>query len=194
MKNTAQSMDNLEAPPEARALADREGDGGSLRTVRRDRSEREPARCLPALPPGHEAQPVWRFPDRTGRFSYEFNRVYGPPDLLDERGPTCQLDEDLSYWGVTWSLFPGTVDERPAGRWASYAQARRLRGPGLTFERFASYLQTCDELAELLDRCAEIVPVGGVSPEPRPALARAPRAIAARVRAPVAVGDPGAAS
>src|SRR5260370_40509974 len=50
----------------------------------RDLSERG---CVPSLPPGYQAQPAWGFHDRTGRLSYEFSYVYGPPDRLDKRGP-----------------------------------------------------------------------------------------------------------
>jgi len=120
----------------------------------------------PALPSGYQAQPAWGFHDRTGRFSYEFNRVYGRPNRLDQRGPTCRLDEGLSYWGVTWPTFTQTGDERPAGRWMTYAEARKLRGSHLTFERFSS-LQMRDELPELLH-------VGNVGLEPVSATLGAP--------------------
>lgn len=142
------------------ALADWEGEGGSVSAASLDPSERDHARCLPSLPFGYEAQPAWGFRDRMGRFSYEFNRVYGPPSRLDRRGPICRLDEDLSYWGVTWPTFSGTADERPAGRWITYAQARTLRASRLTFERFSSLQQMRDELPELLH-------VGDISLEPR---------------------------
>lgn len=59
----------------------------------------------------------------------------------------------------------------------SYAQARKLRGSRLTFERFSSLLQ-CDELPELLH-------VGDVSLEPCPAVSipSAPEASSPRGRA-----------
>jgi hypothetical protein len=134
-----------------------------MRSTSLDPTERERARCLPLLPSGYEAQAAWGFRDRTGRFSYEFNRVYGPPNRLDKRGPTSRLDEDLSYWGVTWPTFSDTGDERPAGRWVSYAQARKLRGSRLTFERFSCLLSIRDELPELLH-------VADVSQDPRSAV------------------------
>jgi hypothetical protein len=139
----------LEALRNEGALADWEGEGGRVSAAPREPTERH-ARCLPSLPSGYDAQSAWGFRDRTGRFSYEFNRVYTPPNRLDKRGPKCRLDEDLSYWGVTWSTLSETGDERPAGRWVSYARARKLRGSRLTFERFSSLLQMRDELPELL--------------------------------------------
>jgi hypothetical protein len=58
MKNTGPSRQNLEPSPDEGALADWEGDGGSLGTKLPDPGEREPAGHLPSLPPGYEAQPV----------------------------------------------------------------------------------------------------------------------------------------
>jgi hypothetical protein len=80
----------------------------------------------PSLPDGYQAQPVWGFRGPTGATTYEFNRVYRPPARRGRRGPSCRLDEALSYW-----------HELPAGRWLTYAQARRL-SDGLTFEQFSS--------------------------------------------------------
>ena len=150
-----------EEPHYERALANWEGEGGSISAASCDLSERQHTRCLPSLPSDYEAQPAWEFRDQTGRFSYEFNRVYGPPNRLDKRGPTGLLDEDLSYWSVIWPTFSETGDERPAGRWVSYAQARKLRISHLTFERFSSLLQMRGELPRLLQ-------VGDVSLEPLP--------------------------
>jgi hypothetical protein len=112
-----------------------------------DDPERRDAPCSPALPDRHHAQPAWGFHDSTGRFSYQLHRVYGPPGDLDRRGPICHLDHDLSYWGVTWPTRVGTADERPGGRWMTYAEARKLRG--LTFEEFCA-LPMREQLAELL--------------------------------------------
>ena len=137
-------------PRNERALAAWEDEGGSVGTILRDAGERGPARCLPVLPLGYEAQPCWGFHDRTGRFSYEFNRVYEPPNRLDKRGPTCRLDEELSYWGVTWRTFGETADERPAGRWMSYAEARKLGSARLTFTGFSSLLHMQADLPALL--------------------------------------------
>lgn len=104
-----------------------------------------------SLPTGHTAQPAWGFHDLTGRFSYELHRVYGPPRDRDARGSTCQLVEDLSYWEVTWKTITETGDERPAGRWLTFAQARELRRPRMTFERFSSS-DMREVLPELLNR------------------------------------------
>ena len=109
------------------------------------------APSLPSLPPGYIAQPAWGFRDATGRYFYEFNRVYGPPTRSDESRPTTRLDRDLSYWVVTWPTLRGAGDERPAGRWLSLAQARKLLGEGLRFERFSSLVQMRPELPALLD-------------------------------------------
>ena len=112
----------------------------------------------PALPSGYEAQSVWGFHDPTGRVSYEFSRVYGPPDPLDGRGPTCHLDEDLSYWIATGPGFNQTGDEQLASRWMSYAQARKLRGSHLTFERFSSLVRMREELPELFRARSKVTP------------------------------------
>lgn len=102
------------------------------------------------MPTGSVAQPAWGFRDRSGRFFYEFYRVYGAPDLLDEREPTCQLDEGRSYWVVTWAALEATGDERAVCRWMTYAEARKRSGSGMTFRRFSSLLRMSDELPELL--------------------------------------------
>jgi hypothetical protein len=39
---------------------------------------------------------------------------------------------------MTWSTHVRTADQRLAGRSVSYAQARNLRGPSLTFDQFSS--------------------------------------------------------
>jgi len=111
------------------------------------------------LPPGYEAQPLWGFHDDTGRFSYQFHHVYGPPRRLDWRGPLSQLDEQLSYWAVTWSAGLRSADQPPEGRWMSYAQARKLRGPGLTFERFSSMRYQLPELLDVGDVSLEVLPM-----------------------------------
>ena len=127
-----------------------ESDGGTIVAVSRAPGDREDAPCLLPLALGYHAQPAWGFRDPTGRFSYEFNRVYGPPQRHAERRPTCRLDRDLSYWGVTWSTFSAAGEERAAGRWMTYAQARALPGSHLTFERFSSLIEMRDELPRLL--------------------------------------------
>jgi len=132
-------------------LADWENEGGSVGAAPGHLGEAEHAPCHPSFPPGYEAQPAWGFHDSTGRFSYEFNRVYGPPEWVDWREPVCRLDEELSYWGVVWSTFGENGDEQPAGRWMTYAQARMLPGPRrLTYEQFSSLSGMRDELPGLL--------------------------------------------
>jgi hypothetical protein len=115
----------------------------------------------PALPAGYEAQQAWGFHDPSGRFCYKFNRVYGPPIHLDEREPMSHLDEGMSYWVVLWAAFSDIGDERPTGRWLTYAQARELRGAQLTFARFSSPSGMRNDLVELL-RVDDIGP-----PKPR---------------------------
>jgi hypothetical protein len=109
----------------------------------------------PALPSGYEAQPFWGFHDDTGRFFYQFHRVYRPPSRRDRRGPTRQLDELLSFWAVTWPTRVKAIDERLAGRWISYAQARERQGPNLTFERFTSMRYELPELLRVGDLAVE---------------------------------------
>jgi hypothetical protein len=104
-----------------------------------------------ALPPGYEAQPLWGFHDDTGHFSYQFHHVYGPPHASDRRGPLRQLDEKLSYWAVTWPTAVRTIDEHLEGRSMSYARARELWGPNLSFERFASMRYQLPALLEVAE-------------------------------------------
>jgi len=133
-----------EGPHKGAAPAGWEGEAGSVDAV----SEGGGGPCPPGLPAGYAAQRFWGFHDPEGRFAYEFTRVYGPSSALDARGPVRQLDEDLSYWEVTWRKLTGTGDERTACRWLTYARARKLR-PRLTFERFSSSKMR-DELPGLL--------------------------------------------
>jgi hypothetical protein len=129
------------------ARAEWESDGG--RVVESSRSdEHDGSRWPPRLPPGHTAQPAWGFHDETGRHSYEFNRVYGPPMRRDHRGPICRQDEDRSYWSVTWTVTDSAGHSRLAGRSIAYAEARRLIGSRMTFDRFFALRA---ELPELLD-------------------------------------------
>lgn len=111
------------------------------------------------LPPGYEAQPLWGFRDETGRFSYQFHHVYGPPRRRDGRGPLQELDEQRSYWEVTWPTGVRTTDEHLEGRSMSYAQARQLRGPNLTFERFSSMRYQLPELLEVGHASVEVMPM-----------------------------------
>jgi hypothetical protein len=99
------------------------------------------------LPAGYEAQPAWGFHDQTTGFSYEFSRVYGPPDLKAWRGPVEALDEDRSYWSVSR---PG--NGVPDVERLSWAQARRLGVRGLDFSHFANVVRMRDELPALFRR------------------------------------------
>jgi hypothetical protein len=120
--------------------------------------------CLPLLPPGYSSQEAWGFRDPSGTFSYEFCRVYGPPDT-DPHGPTCHLDEGRSYWVVLWRAHGTSTDTHPVARWMTYAQARKLSNVRLTFHRFSSPLDLRDEVPRLLG-------VAGIVLEPeRPARA-----------------------
>jgi hypothetical protein len=138
-------------------LAAWEGEGGNPDSALRDSDERRDGAHL--LPPGYEEQPFWGFHDQTGRFAYQFHRVYEPPRRRDRRGPLTQLDEQLSYWAVTWSTSVRSADQHLEGRWLSYAQARKLRGPSLTFERFSSMRYQLPELLEVGDLSLEAIPM-----------------------------------
>jgi hypothetical protein len=106
----------------------------------------------PQLPTGYQSQPAWSFRDRTGRLTYKFDRVYQKAETVDdERGPTCQIDEGRSFVGVTWS---SPEDDRMTGRWLTFADARELRGPRMTFERFSSLRGMEEDLEKLLDVAA----------------------------------------
>jgi len=99
------------------------------------------------LPPGFEAQATHQFRDPSGRFSYEFSHVYGPPQP-GRRGLVCRLDEQRSYWSVV-----GQVDEygkdHHVRRSVSYAEARRAHRGRLTFAEFASEMHMRRELPRL---------------------------------------------
>jgi hypothetical protein len=109
---------------------------------------------MPRLPPGSTAQPVRTFHDPTGRLTYELNLVYGPTRLLlRRRGIEGQLlDEDQSYWIVTWAGAAGTEDEHACARWITFAQARELHVPRLTFARFSTLEDMRAVLPDLLKR------------------------------------------
>ena len=154
--------------PKAPALSNWEDEGGAVGTASVDIHQRAYLPCVPALPPGYEAQPAWGFRDSTGRFSYEFHRVYGPPDPADKNERRCVLDEQRCYWGVTWSTWSATGDEHPAGRWLTFAQALALPGPRRTYDRFSSHVHMHDELPLLL----HVADVGGAD---KPAQAPIPK-------------------
>jgi hypothetical protein len=117
---------------DGRALARWETEGGAL-----DAASTGHRACLPRLPDGWHAQPVLHFRDLTGFFSYELNHVYRPAEPHGDPPLDLRRIELAScYWVVTWPDSSG-ADERPAGRWMTYAQARTLRGR-LSFVQFSS--------------------------------------------------------
>ncbi|HEU4412920.1 MAG TPA: hypothetical protein VFS43_47200 [Polyangiaceae bacterium] len=113
-----------------------EGEGGSARPRAPEAGGRGGDASAVALPAGHTARLAWGFADQAGRFSYEFYRVYGPAG---------RLNPDLSYWVVRSRTATGAASQRWSGWRMSYARARALAGPGLTFERFASPAGIPDE-------------------------------------------------
>lgn len=110
-----------------------------------DPDDREEA-AIHALPAGYEEQPIWGFHDPDGHVSYQLHHVYGPPRRRDRRGPISLLDEQRSYWAMTWSTHERTIDQRQACRAMTYAQARKLRGRHLTFDQFSSMRVDLPEL------------------------------------------------
>lgn len=102
------------------------------------------------LPAGYETQPASGFHDPTGRFTYEFIRVYGSPTRAGGAEPTRDLDEGLSHWSVIWPERHGDDDERPAERSITYDEARARTGGRLSFARFSSGPLMSDVLPGLL--------------------------------------------
>ena len=96
----------------------------------------------PSLPSGYHAQTVSSFRDASGR-SYELHHVYGRSEELGDRGTVCRIDENLSFWSLTSST-------HGEDRWLSYAAARMLRTPPMSFERFSSVGKMHGELPGLL--------------------------------------------
>jgi hypothetical protein len=137
-------------PKDEASLAGWEGEGGSLGTTSGSTVAPGYASGLPTLPFRYVAQPAWGFLDPTGRYSYELYRVYAPPEFLRGRGEAAQLDENASYWVVTWPERSDSGDEYPASRWITYARARELLGPRLKFYKFCSLGYMRAELPELL--------------------------------------------
>lgn len=133
--------------PDEAALAEWDSEAGRTSTEPRNSGHIGYTPWPPRLPPGYTAQPVSGFGDGTGRFSYEFHRVYGPPTRRDHRGLICLQDDDRSYWCVTWLSVSDAGDSRLTGRSMSYAQARRILGSRMTFDRFFALRE---QLAELL--------------------------------------------
>lgn len=147
----------LTEPQNHDALTDREDKGGSLRATQGDIDASHNFPYLARLPIGYQTLPCWGFHDDSGRFSYEFSRVYGPPAERNGRGPIASVDEGLSYWNVVWPIRSAGGEEHPTGRWINYTEARKLLGAHLTFERFSSPIHFRYELPALL-RVAEPVP------------------------------------
>jgi hypothetical protein len=114
---------------------------------------------MPTLPPGYSAQEAWGFRDPSGTFSYEFCRVYGPPDD-DPHGPTCHLDEGRSYWAVLWRVRGVGAEAHPVGRWVTYAHARKASRAHLTFRHFSSPIDMRDEIPRLLGVSGIVVESG----------------------------------
>lgn len=137
------------------AVTDWEGEGGTASLPVEAPGGWLP--CLPPLPSGCDAQEAWGFTDPTGNFAYEFCRVYGPPEGGGARGTFCRLDQDRSYWVVFWRAAEDGSGDHPVSRWLTYAQARALSPPGLTFRRFASSADMRDEIPRLL-QVADIAP------------------------------------
>ena len=114
-----------------------------------------------SLPAGFQAQPAYQFRDPSGRFSYEFAHVYGPPQA-GVRGLVCQLDRDRSYWSVVGQI-DDAGQETPARRSISYAEARRTLPGQITFAQFASEMHMRRALPTLTGITARITSV----PAPR---------------------------
>jgi len=112
-------------------------------------------RVLPRLPLGYSAFPVWGFSDDRKPISFAFHRVYRP---------SGRLDRDLSYWVMSWPVYTETGDQQPAGRWITYAQARRRWGRRLPFMEFASP-------ARMRDRLPQLLAEGELALEQRPSMA-----------------------
>lgn len=121
------------------ALSGWENEGGSTPGLLSTREKSPKPGCLPSLPSGYESQPICGFRDRTSTLLYEFNRVYKPTRVVLDRGlmSVRQLDEDLSFWVVTWATPTNSGDELPEGRWVTYEQARSLHDSHLSFEQFS---------------------------------------------------------
>jgi hypothetical protein len=107
---------------------------------------------LPALPAGYSAAAAWSFHDAGGRV-YEFFRVYGRVEGTGDRGSFVQLDEDLSYWAVSWPVPGGAAneDEHVVWRWLNYERACSLTGTRLGFQRFSSPNAMREEIPRLLE-------------------------------------------
>ena len=104
----------------------------------------------PMLPAGFAAQPVWGFLGEGGRHRYEFNNVYAQARISTTQGPICQMDENLSFWAVSWQHQRAQGPEYRTVRWLTFAEAKLRMGPALTFSRFSSLPVMRHALASLL--------------------------------------------
>ena len=134
-----------EQPMEQQALGSWETEGGRVVPLLPGRTapgEPNATRCLPTLPPGFEAQPLWGFSDESDRI-FEFHRVYRAAALVRDHNLTIggRLDQNLSYWIMSWTKVDESGSRCPAAQWLTYAEARQLLGPHLSFTQFSSQLQ-----------------------------------------------------
>ena len=115
--------------------------------------------CLPRCRPGTAPRRPGGFHD-AGGLAYEFFRVYSGVEGTGDRGAFVELDEDLSYWAVSWPVPGGAAneDEHIVWRWLNYERARSLTGTNLRFQRFSSPLAMREEIPRLLQ-----LPRGGGS-------------------------------
>ena len=97
------------------------------------------AACAPELPAGYESQPAGTFSDGSGQATYEFHRVYAPAKPQPGRPSIVvgHLDEERSYWGVTWTMQGDGGATHPAASWLSFGDAQKQQR-ALTFAQFSS--------------------------------------------------------
>jgi hypothetical protein len=129
------------------------------------------------------AQPAWGFRDESGRYSYEFNRVYGPARRARNGVEGQRLDEGSSYWVMSWLEGVCTHLDHRRERSLTFTQARRLGGTRLTFARFSTLAVMRADLSALLRGSRDprtvmvatmpagtsLRPLGEVAPRPTPA-------------------------
>jgi hypothetical protein len=119
-------------------------------TTRPDSHAPALAACAPVLPSGYESQPAWTFSDGSGQGSYEFHRVYAPAKPQPGRPSVVisMLDQERSYWGVTWTVHGQGGATHPAASWISFGDARKKKS-SLTFSDFSSATHMREDLAAL---------------------------------------------
>jgi hypothetical protein len=165
---TTSPVELREEPWNTNALASAEGDEGKTMITGApqfdgaDSASPYTRGLPPTFPPGYTTQVAWGFRDAGEGFFYDFFRVYGPPQPLHGLGPICLLDEGLCYWLTIFWPSDRVAKERPACRWLSFAQARKLAGSRLTFNRFSSPRAMRDEVRSLFK-------VEGIAVDTRPA-------------------------